>query len=77
MAKILFLAIAVAVAWWLLRGRLRASADRDRQPGGTAPAEHMVRCAHCGVHLPRGESIASGERFFCSSQHERDFSGQG
>jgi uncharacterized protein len=31
--------------------------------------EDMVRCAHCGVHIPRSESIASGGNLFCSAGH--------
>jgi uncharacterized protein len=32
-------------------------------------AEDMVRCAHCGVHLPKSESIMAGGQFFCSAAH--------
>jgi uncharacterized protein len=31
----------------------------------------MVRCIHCGVHLPRSESITSEGKFFCSEEHRR------
>lgn len=76
MAKILLLAVVVAVAWWLLRRGLRSPARRNGGAAAGAP-ENMVRCAHCGVHLPRGESIESGDRFFCSREHERDSGGAG
>ena len=33
--------------------------------------EDMVRCAHCGLHLPRSESLVSGEAFYCSAEHRR------
>ncbi len=37
--------------------------------GGQAPQE-MVRCDHCGLHLPRNESLTDGRgHVFCSSQH--------
>jgi hypothetical protein len=30
----------------------------------------MVRCDHCGLHLPRNESLTDGRgHVFCSSQH--------
>jgi len=32
-------------------------------------AEDMVRCAHCGVHLPKSESILAGGNFFCCAEH--------
>jgi uncharacterized protein len=76
MAKFVLLAIAVAAALWLLRGRLRRPADEDGAPA--APdAESMVRCARCGVHLPRVESVAAAGRFFCSPQHQREFGEHG
>ncbi|MFA6920501.1 MAG: PP0621 family protein, partial [Gallionella sp.] len=31
--------------------------------------EDMVRCVHCGVHLPVGESIRAGDQVFCSAEH--------
>jgi uncharacterized protein len=29
----------------------------------------MVRCAHCGVHLPREEALADGRLWYCSQAH--------
>jgi uncharacterized protein len=31
----------------------------------------MVACAHCGLHLPRGEALEVSSRFFCSEEHRR------
>jgi uncharacterized protein len=41
-------------------------------PKGALP-EPMVRCAECGVHAPRSESIKVGARSFCSSEHARAY----
>jgi uncharacterized protein len=38
-------------------------------PQATKPAEDMVRCAHCGVHLPAGESVRAGDAHFCCVAH--------
>lgn len=76
MSKILLIAIAFAAAYWLLRNhRQRADRhlDRDMQRPADPQTEDMVDCAHCGVHLPRGEGIVSGSRYFCSVEHERQF----
>ncbi len=72
MTKILLIAIAFAAVFWLLRNH-RRRADRAAQPPPDAPAEDMVACAHCGVHLPRGESLISEARHFCSQEHEQEF----
>ena len=72
MAKILLLVIAVAAAFWLLRSHGRR-AKRNAQTPAVPQAEDMVGCAQCGVHLPRGEGIKSGDCYFCSDEHEREF----
>jgi uncharacterized protein len=41
--------------------------------GKPALPEPMVRCAECGVHAPRSESINVGTRSFCSSEHARAY----
>jgi uncharacterized protein len=66
MAKILLLVLVVAAVLLLVRGF-----GRRRRSAADAPAADpsMVRCAHCGLHLPRDESLAADGRFFCSEQH--------
>jgi uncharacterized protein len=61
----LFLLVAIAVVVYLLFKSYRKSAPRQDQ----AAAEDMVRCAHCGVHLPKGESIMADGNFFCGAEH--------
>lgn len=29
----------------------------------------MVRCAECGVHAPKGDAVAAGGEYFCSTEH--------
>jgi uncharacterized protein len=40
-----------------------------------SPREHtvedMVKCAHCGVNLPRSEAIYSAGDFFCTPEHKQ------
>jgi uncharacterized protein len=69
LGKLIFLVLAIAVAWVAFKG-YRKSIMRDRAPREAAP-EDMVRCTHCGVHLPRSESHASEDKFFCSEEHLR------
>lgn len=61
----LFLLIAIAVVVYLLIKSYRKNAPPQDQP----VAEDMVRCAHCGVHLPKGESILADGHFFCCAEH--------
>jgi uncharacterized protein len=67
--KLIFLVVAVVVVWALLKG-YRKSLKRDQAPRAAAP-EDMVRCTHCGVHLPRSEGHVSDGKVFCSEEHLR------
>lgn len=64
MSRLLFL-IAIAAAVYLLLKSYR----KELPPQDNTVAEDMVRCAHCGVHLPRSESILTGGNFFCCAEH--------
>lgn len=61
----LLLLVAIAVLIYLLIRVYRKNKPREDKK----TAEDMVRCAHCNVHLPKGESIQSGNDFFCCTEH--------
>ena len=58
--------IAVVAVIYLLIRSFRKQAPRQDK---TITAEDMVRCAHCGVHLPKGESVQADGQFFCGTEH--------
>jgi len=33
--------------------------------------EPMVRCAHCGIYLPRSEALMSNQHTWCSLEHAK------
>ncbi len=68
MSRLLFL-LAIAIVIYLLLRSYRRPAPRQDAP---AAAEEMVRCVHCGVHLPKSESILAGGNFYCSDAHRRE-----
>jgi uncharacterized protein len=45
----------------------------NRPNGQGALPEPMVRCAECGVHAPRSESVTTGSQSFCSHEHARAY----
>jgi len=61
----LLLLIAIAAVVYLLVKSYRKDVPRQDK----SVAEDMVRCAHCGVHLPKSESIMAGGQFFCGVAH--------
>ena len=74
MGRLLFFALLAVVAFWVIRSYTRALKKRQEEAHrerSSLEGEDMVRCLHCGVHLPRSESIASEGKFFCSDEHRR------
>jgi len=70
LAKIILLALGLLAVYWILRS-YRRRVDRGAAKPPAAGGEDMVQCAHCGVHLPRSESITTQGDFFCTAEHQR------
>jgi uncharacterized protein len=72
--KFLLIVLVVGVLLWLLFGRRRgpppdSGAKKNGAKGDAAP-QAMIACAHCGVHLPRGDALpGADDRWFCSEAH--------
>ncbi len=73
MLKLLLLAVIIWLVYALLKKYSR-SVDKDEQTGSVVPPppENMVRCARCGVHLPRSEAILSRDETFCCEAHRSE-----
>lgn len=68
--KILLLIIIGLVVYALIRNYQR-SLGKPSAPAREQPVEDMVKCAQCGVNLPRSEAIYSGGEFFCTPEHKQ------
>lgn len=42
--------------------------DKAPAPQGS---EQMVRCAHCGIYMPRSEALMSNAHTWCSLEHAK------
>ena len=71
MAKIILLVLGLLLVYWVLKSYGRGIDRRDAPPPAK-PGEDMVRCAFCGVHLPRSESITTRGMFYCTPEHQRE-----
>lgn len=69
MSRLLLLFAIVVVVYLLIRSFRENVSGKDVHGQDEAVAEDMVRCAHCGVHLPKGESVQAGGHFFCGAEH--------
>ncbi|PWB34827.1 hypothetical protein DCO48_04320 [Pseudomonas sp. SDI] len=67
MVRLLFWIALIAAAFWLWR-KFKASNSADSSATLDDPLK-MVRCAHCGVHLPNDRALHRGNQWYCSSAH--------
>jgi uncharacterized protein len=70
MGRLLVLAAIVLFGVWLAR-RALARGDSEGRPPPARAAEDLVRCAHCGVLLPRAEAREAGGATYCNDEHAR------
>lgn len=66
MSRLIFLFAIAAVVYLLIKSYRKSV---PKQAEDKSQPEDMVRCAHCGVHLPTGESIRAGDLVFCCAAH--------
>ena len=75
--KYLLVLFVVAVAIWLWRRNRREEMEqkagaRPAAPPTVGPPQSMVRCAHCGLHLPAADAIAGPQgSVYCSEAHRQ------
>ena len=65
MGRLVVLIVLVVLAVWLVRRALRKDSAKP------SPAGELVRCAHCGMHLPRAEARQEAGVLYCSEEHAR------
>jgi uncharacterized protein len=64
--------LVLGLIFWLLYRMIhrllnkpKVPRDERRQVGST----DMVRCAHCGIHIPKNEALQRDGRDYCSAAH--------
>ena len=72
--RFLFWAVLILFLWWAWR-RYQARPPRNDAPTppqapSTDPTE-MVRCRHCGVHLPQHDAVQGVLGPYCGSAHRQ------
>jgi len=78
--KYLLVLIVIAIGFWMVSTRSRKPSDRNRPSAGkpeapSAAPQAMLRCAHCGLHLPAADVVTDGSLAYCSDAHRRLGSG--
>ena len=66
MFKNLFLIIAIAALFWIVKGFMRRS---QLETKNNPQSRDMVQCEHCKTFLPKEDAILTDNKAFCSQQH--------
>lgn len=71
MVRLFQIALVVILAWLAYRvvRQFLARTRTTPKPRPVAPGGNMVRCVHCGVHVPETEAINARGRYYCSREH--------
>lgn len=77
MKYVVAIVIVVGLLWVLrLQRRRNREPDSARPAAGvrqdTAGSTPMLRCAHCGVHLPGQDAVVVRGTAYCSDEHRRE-----
>ncbi|MGE6384689.1 PP0621 family protein [Pseudomonas sp. NPDC078416] len=65
---IMWLALIVAVVWFFKR-LTKGPAPRPKPATSELDAAPMVRCAQCGVHVPRDRALSQNQQWYCTEAH--------
>lgn len=65
--------LVIVVVGLLVAWLLRRAPRKSEPPPPQAPSrpDEMVRCAHCGVHLPLSDAHVQGDQRYCCDAHRR------
>jgi uncharacterized protein len=78
MKYLLVLAVIVVAIWLWRKARREELHSRTPPPppppapGTIAPPQAMLRCAHCGLHLPAADAVRGPDgAAYCSAAHRQ------
>lgn len=70
--RLLLLVGLIGLAYFLIKRFLIPTKPAKKNPESF---QSMVRCDHCGLHVPQPEAIArrdnTGDKFYCSDEHAK------
>jgi len=71
--------LVIGLIVWLLYRMLQRMIQRPatQKQDEKRPITHiMVKCAHCGIHIPASEALCDNEVCYCSAAHREAGPGQ-
>ncbi|MDH5407365.1 MAG: PP0621 family protein [Gammaproteobacteria bacterium] len=65
--------LLIALVAWLILRMIKTRLDRHTEHKKTQTDQigAMVKCHHCGLHIPKQEAIESANHYYCSQEHRQ------
>ena len=76
MGRIFLYLVLLAVSLYVVK-LVRSSLDKpfkklkQDKPVEKDESDSVVKCLHCGLHIPEEEAIKQGDKVFCSLEHAK------
>ncbi|SIT66722.1 uncharacterized protein SAMN05216526_0677 [Ectothiorhodosinus mongolicus] len=67
--QILFVIAALVLLFMIVRLLLRTPKTPRPQQAPKVTSRRMLRCDHCGLHVPENEAVREGNKHFCCPDH--------
>ncbi len=78
MGRIFLVLVLLAVSLYIVK-YFRTKLDKppealkkDDSLNENSNENKVVKCLHCGLHIPENEAIKQGDKVFCSLDHARE-----
>ena len=67
MSRVIFIIVIIALVYWLFKSYRKKVLKQEEPP----KTQEMVGCAHCGINVPKNESLFVDGKYYCCAAHSR------
>jgi len=67
MSRLIFIIVIIALVYWLFKSYRKKVLKQEEPP----KTQEMVGCAHCGINVPKNESLFVDGKYYCCAAHSR------
>mgnify|MGYP003385442671 CR=1 FL=1 len=69
--KFLLVLAVVLIGVWIWRSSRPDKVAQQKPPAAPQGPQEMVSCQLCGLHFPKSDAVAGGNRLYCSVEHRQ------
>ena len=69
--RLLFIVVLLVVSFLILKSIRNKIDQNSNNLSKSTKSGNVLKCQHCGLHVPEQEAIRQGDKVFCSLEHAR------